>query len=93
MAGHRYRADPPGLLDRVELDGLTAVFHQPSGTTHILASPAPQILQALSQGPATAPTILGRMKKQFELETGKGALLALESRIAELEAAGLVWRA
>ena len=92
MAGPRYHTDPPLLLDRVELDGLTAVFHQPSGTTHILAAPAPQILDVLGRGPATSPTILARMKKHFALETDKGSLLALESRLAELEAAGLVWR-
>jgi PqqD family protein of HPr-rel-A system len=92
VAGPRFRTDDPRMLDKVELDGLTAIYHQPSGTTHILAAPAPQILDVLGQGPATAPTILARMKRRFALETGKGSQLALESRLAELEAAGLVWR-
>ena len=95
MAGPRFTADPPGMMRTVELDGLTALFHVPSGTTHILAPPAPQILAALADGPATANTILSRIRRAFELENNKdggGALAALRARIAELEAAGLVSR-
>ena len=92
MAAPRYRADPPDQLRKVELDGLTALFHVPSGTTHILAAPAPQILDALARGPATAATIMARMKKKFTVQAGPGAGLALESRLRELEAAGLVAR-
>ena len=100
MAGPRFTADPPGTMRTVELDGLTALFHVPSGTTHILAPPAPQILAALADGPATAPTILARIRRAFDVEspraTGgerkRGALAALEARIAERESAGLVSR-
>lgn len=100
MAGPRFTADPPGTMRTVELDGLTALFHVPSGTTHILAPPAPQILAALADGPATAPTILARIRRAFDVEGPRssggerrgGALAALETRIAELEAAGLVSR-
>jgi PqqD family protein of HPr-rel-A system len=99
MAGPRFTADPPDMMRTVELDGLTALFHVPSGTTHILAPPAPQILAALAGGPATAPTILARIRRSFEVEGPRGggerkgsALAALETRIAELEAAGLVSR-
>ena len=92
MAGPRYVTDSPELVQKVEFDGLTALFHLPSGTTHILAAPAPQILEALAKGPATAATIMTRIRKDFEVDSARGAMLILEARLDELEAAGLVAR-
>ena len=89
MAGIRYIADPPELLKRVELEGLTAIFHKPSGMTHIVAPPSPQILDALASGPAGAEELLARIGERFEIEGGEEALSA---RLSELEAAGLVSR-
>jgi PqqD family protein of HPr-rel-A system len=90
MAGPRYIADPPALVRRVELDGHTALFHAPSGISHILAPPAPQILEALAGEAADADALLARIGARFEVEGGAEALRA---RLAELEAAGLVSRA
>ena len=52
MAGPSYIADDESQIRKVELDGLTALFHVPSGMTHIVAPPAPQILEALAGNPA-----------------------------------------
>ncbi len=90
MAGPRYIADPPELLLKVELDGLTAVFHRPSGMTHIVAPPAPQLLEALSAGPADAQELADRLGASFEIE---GSAEEMAARLAELEAAGLGRRA
>jgi PqqD family protein of HPr-rel-A system len=90
MAGPRYIADPPELIRRVELDGLTALFHRPSGMTHILAPPAPQILGALAGKAADLDELAGLLADRFEVLGGAEALTA---RLAELEAAGLVRRA
>ena len=90
MAGPRYIADPPEMLRRVELDGLTAIFHRPSGMTHIVAPPAPQILEALGGREADMAELRARIAERFEVEGGADAL---EARLAELEAAGLVRRA
>jgi PqqD family protein of HPr-rel-A system len=90
MAGPRYIADPPELIRQVELDGLTALFHRPSGMTHILAPPAPQILGALAGKAADLDELAGLLADRFEVRGGAGALAA---RLAELEAAGLVRRA
>ena len=90
MAGPRYIADPTDLVRKVELDGLTALFHVPSGMTHIVAPPAPQILEALAGAPADADELAARLSDSFELE---GGAEALEARLTELEAAGLVSRA
>jgi PqqD family protein of HPr-rel-A system len=90
MAGPRFIADPADQLKVVPLDGLTAVFHRPSGITHLLAPPAPQILEALSGSAANAEALLARIAERFEVE---GGVDVLQARLAELEAAGLVRRA
>ena len=89
MAGPLYIADPPDQVRTVELDGLTALFHLPAGMTHILAAPAPQILDALGGSAADAAALLRRIGETFDIEADD-ALSSLEARLAELEAAGLV---
>ena len=89
MAGPVYIADGPGAVDRVELDGLAVLFHAPSGMTHIVAPPAPEILEALRAGPADAAEILKRLRARFDFDGEE----AIHARLDELEAAGLVRRA
>lgn len=91
MAASLYAADPPETLRTVELEGLTLLYHRPSGLTHFLAPPAPQILAALADGPASAETIAAKIADAFEIESEDPAA-AIAARLAELEAAGLVWR-
>jgi PqqD family protein of HPr-rel-A system len=91
MSGARFRTDPEACVDSVALDGLSVIFHRPSGMTHIVAPPAPQILEALRMGPADAGEILARMRAWYDLE-GDEAADAVEARLDELEAAGLVSR-
>ena len=88
----KYIADGPDAVRIVELDGLTVLYHRPSGTTHILAPPAPEILEALGASPADADELLGRIRERFEIEADDAAG-AIAARLAELEAAGLVRRA
>ncbi len=90
MAAPLYAADAPEALRFVPLDGLVALFHVPSGTTHVVAPPAPQILEALHEGPGDARAILARIAARYEID---GGTEAIEARLAELEAAGLVRRA
>ena len=92
MAGPLYIADSPHELRAVALDGLTALFHAPSGMTHVVAPPAPQILEALHEGPGDAAAILARIRSRYEIGDDDGAA-AIDARLAELEAAGLVRRA
>ena len=92
MAGPLYLADAPAAVRAVTLDGLVALFHAPSGMTHIVAPPAPQILEALQEGAGDARAILARIAARYELD-GDGGAEAIEARLAELEAAGLVRRA
>ena len=91
MAASLYAAVPPETLRTVELEGLTLLYHRRSGLTHILAPPAPQILAALAAGPADAAEIVARIGADFEVEADDPGA-AITARLAELEAAGLVWR-
>jgi PqqD family protein of HPr-rel-A system len=91
MAASLYAADPLETLRTVELEGLTCFYHRRSGLTHILAPPAPQILAALAAGSASAAEIVERIGKDFEVEADDPAA-AIAARLAELEAAGLVWQ-
>ena len=92
MAAPLYAADPPETTRRVEVEGLTLLYHRKSGLTHFLAPPAPQILDAMASGAASAAEIAARMGETFEIESDDPAA-AIAARLAELEAAGLVWRA
>lgn len=85
----RYAADPPEVLLVEPLDAaLVAIFHRPSGVTHLLASPAPEMLEALVAGPADAAELVARLAARFDLEGDAEAAVA--ARLAELAAAGLV---
>jgi len=92
MAGPVYIADNESAVLTVALDGLSVLFHEPSGMTHIVAPPAPEILAALQAGPADAPELLARLRARYDFE-GEEAEGSLHARLDELEAAGLVRRA
>lgn len=91
MSDPIFTADGEGLR-RVELEGLAVLFHARSGMTHILAPPAPQILDLLAEEPADADALLRRLRDQYDLD-GAQAAAAVAARLAELEAVGLVRRA
>jgi PqqD family protein of HPr-rel-A system len=92
MAGAVYIAEPESQVRAVALDGLTLFFHAPSGMTHIVAAPAPEILGALREGPADAAELIRRLRARFDFD-GNDAEAAIHARLDELEAAGLVRRA
>ena len=91
MAGPRYIADPPESVRSVALENLVAVYHAPSGRTHLLAPPAPQILEALASWAGTAEEVLDRIAASFEIEA-EDKVAAMAARLEELESAGLVRR-
>jgi PqqD family protein of HPr-rel-A system len=91
MAGPRYIADSSDEVRIVLLDGLSALYHAPSGMTHIVAPPAPEILAALQAGPADIAELVARLHERYDLEERADDIVAL--RLTELEQAGLVRRA
>jgi len=86
----RYRGPPAGALLHAPLDPLAAVFHRPSGTTHLLAEPAPQILAALAGGEMDLDALMATLAVEHELLDATRD--ALTERLDELAAAGLVER-
>lgn len=72
------------------LDEVTLLFHRPSDQTHIVASPVPEILAALSAGEASLAELAVRLGTQYELGPAAEAEAALAQHLAMLVALGLV---
>jgi PqqD family protein of HPr-rel-A system len=93
VGGSRFVADPAADRPQVDLDGFAVLYHRPSGMTHVLASPAPELLAVIADDPADIAEIVSRLGAAHDL-AGDDALDAIvAARIEELEAAGLVRRA
>ena len=82
----RFAAPPPGACLREDAEGLTLLYHRPSGQTHILIEPAPQILSALAGTALTEAELLAALGADFEVTQAD----LIGERLAELIAAGLV---
>lgn len=87
MVDTRWRAADPATLRRVILGDLTAYYHRPSGQTHVVAEPVPEILDKLAAAPLTVAKLLAALAASHELE---GDEAGLRARLAELADAGLV---
>jgi PqqD family protein of HPr-rel-A system len=88
MAERLYRAAPADALRIVPLDDFTLIFHRPSGLTHLVTAPAPEILGLLAAEPLTRDALLAGLNERFDL--GDASVAALDARLGELVAAGLV---
>ncbi|WP_076071177.1 HPr-rel-A system PqqD family peptide chaperone [Sphingomonas montana] len=92
MDAARHIAD--AVMPSVMIEGFAVVFHAPSGMTHLLAPPLPEILAEIAPdadgrgGGATAEEIVARLRATYELDGDVAAVVA--ARLAELHAAGLV---
>jgi PqqD family protein of HPr-rel-A system len=84
-----WRAAPADRRVIIPLDSLTALYDRASGQTHLLASPLPEILEALDSGPADAATVAERLAARFDFDT-PDAQAAIGARLNELFALGLV---
>ncbi|MBR0553961.1 HPr-rel-A system PqqD family peptide chaperone [Sphingomonadaceae bacterium LXI357] len=67
---------------------MVALYHRASGQTHVVASPVPEILEALHPDPLTLDALLAQLSGRFDI--GDADVRALEARVEELVAAGLV---
>jgi PqqD family protein of HPr-rel-A system len=81
---------PDDLAPPVALDGFTLIYHRPSGQTHMLTEPAPEILAALAEGPATPAEILARLARDHGVDSEGDAETVIAERMAELAALGLI---
>lgn len=90
MADRSYRAAPAAALRSEALGDLTAIFDRRSMQTHLVVSPMPEILAALTAAPCDATTLAARFADAFDLEGAGDATAILAERLAELAAMGLV---
>lgn len=88
----KYRAAPKDDLIWHDLDSMMLLFHRPSGITHMLADPAPAIIEVMEGAPATAAEIASRLTVLFDIEAGTDAEDIILARLEELSALGLVSR-
>jgi PqqD family protein of HPr-rel-A system len=86
----RYCAAAAGDIVRVQLDELTAVFDRRSGQTHLLASPLPEMLQALGGGEWALHDFIIHLTDRFDMAGANDAAALIAERLAELAALGLV---
>lgn len=81
-----YRDSPDGVVER-DLDGLRLVFHRPSGITHIIASPLPEIFSLLSEEARSVEGLWRQLSEYYDLE---GESAGLVQHLDALAALGLV---
>lgn len=84
-AVRRWYRDGGDTLIRRDLDGLTAIYHRPSGITHIADSPVPEVLDALTPDPQPLDRIAARLARDFDLADdpdGRGLERHLEALVA-----------
>jgi PqqD family protein of HPr-rel-A system len=84
----RYAAPPADAILVADLDAFTALFHRESGITHMLVSPAPEIIAALTAEPLSLDALLAALSHDYDLADADPAALA--ARVDELVAAGLL---
>lgn len=87
-----YHAEANCDCRTVEMDGLILLFHRPSGVTHFLDSPIPEMLDLLTESPCDAATLTARLCERLNLTCDEEARVVVEARLAELAAVGLVHR-
>lgn len=74
------------------LDTLSALYHRRAGMTHLIVEPLPEILSVLAQAPSTMAELMVKLGIEYGLEQNLQSAHALQARLDELEAIGLVWR-
>lgn len=84
-----YRDAADRMLAR-PLDGLTLFYHRPSGITHMVDSPVPEILSTLTEEPLAAEAILDRLSRDYDLDGEGDALGLLTGHLEALCDLGLV---
>jgi PqqD family protein of HPr-rel-A system len=90
-AQHRYRHDGEDAVARCVLEDMALLYHRPSGQTHMVISPVPEILETLGEGAAlTAEEVHERLSQRYDLGAREEALPQIEAHLAELIALGLV---
>nr|WP_221230902.1 HPr-rel-A system PqqD family peptide chaperone [Sphingobium subterraneum] len=72
------------------LDGFTLLYHRPSGQTHLVASPVPEIIQVLQKVDADISTLYEVLAHDFDLGDRAEAIAELTHHVDALVALGLI---
>ncbi|WP_254302384.1 HPr-rel-A system PqqD family peptide chaperone [Sphingobium chlorophenolicum] len=87
----RYCQESPDAIASCELDDMVLLYHRPSGQTHMVISPVPEILATLDDGAAlTAGEVHGELARLYDLGAAEAAEQLVEAHLTELTALGLV---
>jgi PqqD family protein of HPr-rel-A system len=90
----RYRREDADATVACALEDMALLYHRPSGQTHMVISPVPELLDQMGDGAALTPQELhDRMAQLYDLGPREEALAQVEAHLAELAALGLVRRA
>lgn len=84
MTQTRYGAEPQKAVRTVALDGLNLLYHRPSGQTHIMVEPMPEIVAALGERAMTITELMA----EFAVDAADQPLL--QARLDELLTTGLI---
>lgn len=92
-ASNRYLAEPEEAVVARALDDITLFYHRPSGQTHMVVSPVPEILAALRlDGAGDAVAVYARMIQSYDLGDAEAARAAIARHLDEMAQLGLVRR-
>ena len=90
-AERRYGPYDSKALVPCALEDITLLYHRPSGQTHMVISPVPEILQALGgDAPASAADVHARLSRDFDLGPEADAIMQIQTHLDDLAALGLV---
>ncbi len=85
-----YQADPTDAYRVEPLDSMVLIYHRPSGITHMVTEPVPEILAAMGIKAVSATEIAEQLKAVFDLGDAAQAELAIAARLAEMAEQGLI---
>lgn len=87
----RYCQPLEDALSACVLEDMVLLYHRPSGQTHMVISPVPEILATLEGGVAlTAGDVHGVLAAHYDLGTPDEAVAEIGAHLDELTALGLV---
>ncbi len=87
----RYRRDSRDAIVPRVLDDIVLLYHRPSGQTHMVISPVPEMLEALDDGlPASARELYERLARRYDMGPVEPAVADLTAHLRNMAALGLI---
>jgi PqqD family protein of HPr-rel-A system len=90
MSSCLYRAEPADSCRIMNVEAMALLYHRPSGVTHLLASPLPEMLALLREVPCDANILTERLCHRLAIPCDEEARTVVTERLVELAAIGLV---